>query len=229
MKHKLMMLALAAVSAVFFALPAAASAAPEWDIDSETGALPTFTSAGGTAKLTSSGFGAFLPVECTKNTGTGKYTTQTTSSVTLTFTGCTQAGNTCTTSGQAAGTIKTTELVSHNIMVESTEQVAGGTPGLLITPNNGHFATFVCGSSTFTVGGNGIIGDISSPKCGGAFSKTATVVFETSSSGIQRYMQYETNGSTYDLSTTTSLGTFTSGEDATGTVTFNQGTKMTCP
>jgi hypothetical protein len=228
MKHKLMMLALAAVSAALFALPAVASAA-EWDIDSETGALPTFTSKGGAAKLTSSGFGAFLPVECTANTGSGKYTTQTTSSVTLTFTGCTQAGNTCTTSGQASGTIKTTELVSHNIMIESTQQVAGGTPGLLITPNNGHFATFVCGSTTFVVGGTGIIGDISAPKCGGAFQTTATVVFATTSSGNQQYKQVETAGTSYDLSTTLGSSTFTSGEDATGTVTFSQGTKMTCP
>jgi hypothetical protein len=228
MKHKFMMLALAAVSAVFFALPAVASAG-EWTIDSETGALPTFTTSGKTAKLTSSGFGAFLPVECTANTGTGKYTSTTTSAVTLTFTGCTQAGNTCTTAGSASGTIKTTELVGHNIMIESTAAVAGGTAGLLLTPNAGHFATFECGSSKFVVGGNGIIGDISAPKCGEAFNKNATLVFETTSSGNQRYKQITTTGTTYDLSTTTSLGTFTSGEDATGTVTFNQGTKMTCP
>jgi hypothetical protein len=227
MKHKLMMLALAAVSAVLFALPAVASAG-EWTIDSETGALPTFTSAGGAAKLTSSGFGAFLPVECTANSGTGKYTSTTTSLVTLTFTGCKQSNEPCTTSGQASGTIKTTELVSHNIMIDKTAE--GGTAGLLITPNNGHFATFVCASSgTLTVKGNGIIGDISSPKCGGAFQKTATVVFETSSAGNQKYKQVTTEGTSYDLSTTTFLGTFTSGEDATGTVTFNQGTKMTCP
>jgi hypothetical protein len=228
MKHKLMMLALAAVSAALFALPSMASAA-EWDIDSESGALPTFTSKGGVAKLSSSGFGAFLPVECTANTGSGKYTTQTTSSVTLTFTGCKQAGNTCTTAGQAAGTIKTTELVSHNIMIESTAQVANGTAGLLITPNNGHFATFECGGSKFVVGGNGIVGHIEKPVCGGAFQSTATVVFKTVSSGNQQYKQVETAGTSFDLSTTTSLGTFTSGEDATGTVTFSQPTKMTCP
>jgi hypothetical protein len=229
MKHKFMMLALAAVSAALFALPAVASAA-EWDIDQETATLPTFNSAGGAAKLSSSGFGAFLPVECSANTGFGKYATATTSVVTLTFTGCTQAGNPCITAGQASGTIKTTlELVTHNIMIENTGQVAGGTPGLLITPSGAHFATFECGTSKFTVGGNGIIGDISSPKCGGAFQKTATVFFETTAPGNQRYKTVETAGTNYDLSTTTSLGTFTTGLDATWTVTFNQGTKMTCP
>jgi hypothetical protein len=228
MKHKLMMLALAAVSAAILALPSVASAA-EWTIDTETGALPTYTTAGNAAKLTSSGFGAFLPVECTHNTGSGKYTSSTTSSVTLTFTGCEQGGEWCTTSGQEVGKIKTTELVSHNVMVHSTAQVANGTPGLLLTPINGHFATFVCGNGTFTVGGNGIIGDISAPKCGEVFKKTAEVRFETTSSGNQKYKQIETAGTSYDLSTTTSLGTFTSGEDAAVSVTYNQGTKMTCP
>jgi hypothetical protein len=228
MKHKLMILALAVIGAALFALPAAASAA-EWDIDSETGALPTFTTAGGVAKLTTSGFGAFMPIECTKSTGTGKYTTQTTASLNLTFTGCTQSGNACTTAGQTAGTIKTTELVAHNVMIESTAQVAGGTPGLLITPTNGHFGTFACGSSTIVLGGNGIISDISSLKCGGVFQKTATSGFATSSSGNQLYKQVETAGTSFDMSATTSLGTFTYGEDRVETFTFNQGIKMTCP
>jgi hypothetical protein len=227
MKHKLMMLALAAVSAVFFALPAAASAA-EWSIDSETGALPTFTTSGGAAKLSSTGFGSFLPVECTGNSGSGKYTSATTSVVSLKFTGCTQGSAKCTNTAEEETIETTKELVSHNIMIENTA-TAGGTPGLLITPTSGHFATFKCGSSTLEVKGNGIIGDISSPKCGAAFNKTATVDFKTSSSGNQLYKQVETTGTSYDLSTTTAFGTFTSGEDATGTVTFNQGTKMTCP
>jgi hypothetical protein len=228
MKHKLMMLALAAVSAACFALPSVASAG-EWRIYTETAANPAFTISGKSANLSSSGFGAFLPVQCTAFSGSGSYPTPFTAFMTLTFTGCTQSGNTCTTSGQATGTIKTTELVSHNIMIESTEQVAGGTAGLLITPNGGHFATFVCGSSTFTVGGNGIIGDISSPKCGAAFQKTATVEFKTSSSGNQLYKQVTTTGTSYDLSTTLGSSTFTSGWDATAAFTFNQGIKMTCP
>jgi hypothetical protein len=228
MKNRLIILALAAISAAFLVPPAVSSAA-EWDIDSETGAPPMFTTAGGATKLSSSGFGAFLPIECTTSTGIGKYTTQTTASLTLTFTGCSQGGNSCTTSGQTAGTIKTTELVTHNIMIESTAQVAGGTPGLLFTPNSGHVGTFACGSSTFVVGGNGIIGDIGSLKCGGGFQKTATVTFATSSSGNQRYKQVETAGASFDLTATTNLGTFTYGEDRIETMTFNQGIKMTCP
>jgi hypothetical protein len=231
MKHKMMLLALAVVSAAVFALPAMASAA-EWDIDSESGALPTFTSSGGVAKLTANGFGAFLPIECTTNKGSGKYTTQTTGTVEFTFEGCHQGEPKCTTAGQASGVITTTEMVFHNIMIDNTAQVAGGTPGLLITPNAAHFATFVCNGGTYTVGGNGIIGDISSPKCGGAFSKTSTVSFQAVSSGVQKYMQEETgatNATKYDLSVKSPLGTFTSAEEASGTVTFNQGTKMTCP
>jgi hypothetical protein len=226
MKHKLIMLALAAASSALLALPVVASAA-EWTIDSETGALPTFTSSGGAAKLTSSGFGAFLPIECSHNTDSGKYTSTTTLVVTMAFTECTQSGNTCTTPGQPAGTIKTTELVSHNIMIDNTEQ--GGTPGLLITTNNGHFATFVCGGSTFVIDGNGIIGDVSSPKCGAAFSKTFTLVFATLSAGNQKYKLVETTGTSYDLVTTTAVSTLTTGLDVTFTRTFNQGVKMTCP
>jgi hypothetical protein len=227
MKHKLMMLALAAVSASLFVLPAVASAA-EWTIDSETGALPTFTSSGGAAKLTSSGFGAFLPVECTGHSDSGKYISSTTSVRSLIFTGCTQGPEKCSNTADAETIEFTKELVTHNIMIENTA-TAGGTPGLLITPTSGHFATFKCGSSTLMIKGNGIIADIITPKCGDAFSKTMTVAFETTSSGIQKYKLIETAGTSYDLSTTTSFGTFTSGLDMTTTVTFNQGFKMTCP
>jgi hypothetical protein len=224
MKHRTILLVITAV----LALPAVASAG-EWDIDSENGALPTFTSTGGITAMTSSGFGAFLPIECSKSTSSGKYTTQTTATVTLTFTGCLQAGNTCTTSGQASVTIKTTELVSHNIMVESTLQTMGGTPGLLITPNNGHFATFECGGSKFVIGGNGIVGYIDKPVCAGAFQTVAGVVFRRVASGDQQYKQVTTTGTFYDLSTTTALGTFTTAWDSAWTRTFNQGVKITCP
>jgi hypothetical protein len=238
MKHKMMLLALAAVSAALFALPAMASAA-EWDIDAETANPITFKTTSGEAKLTSNGFGAFAPVVCASSSGEGTYTNQTTATSELTFTGCVQGSNKCHTSGFPEGTITTTTLTSHNIMIDNTAQVAGGTPGLLLTPNSGHFATFTCGGSTYVVNGStaagtgaGIIGDITTPKCGGAFSKTATVKFETTSSGVQKYMQEETgvlNSTKYDLVTKSPLGSFTSGEDATGTITFNQGTKMTCP
>jgi hypothetical protein len=238
MKHKMMLIALAAVSAALFALPAVASAA-EWDIDSESGNLPTFSTAGGEMKLTSTGFGAFAPVACSSSAGTGKYTTQTTGTMELTFHNCLQGSNKCHTVGLPEGTVTTTELVVHNIMIDNTAQVAGGTPGVLLTPNNGHFATFTCGGTTFVTegspavgAGKGLIGDISAPKCGGPYGKTLTIKFETISSGVQKYMQEETgvlNSTKYDLITTSPIGAVTSGVDASMTFTVPEGIKLTCP
>jgi hypothetical protein len=228
MKHKRLLLALA-VSAALFALPEIAAAA-EWDIDSESGALPKITLGGGAAELTASGFGAFLPIKCTSSGGFGSgYTSQTTAELHLEFTGCRQGSNECHTVGQFSETILTTNLVSHNVMIHNTFQVAGGTPGLLLTPNAEHFASFTCSGSNYVIKGNGIIADISSPKCGGAFSKSATVQFQAIGSGVVRYPQVETSGTSYGLSTTTPLGTFSTALAVTMTWTFNQGTKMTCP
>jgi hypothetical protein len=223
-----MLLVITGISAAVLALPALASAG-EWEIDSENGALPTFTSTGGITAMTSYGFGSFFPIECTKSTSSGKYTSRTTAVVTVTFTGCLEGGFPCTTSGQSSETIKTTELVAHNIMIESTSQVLGGTPGLLITPNSGHFATFDCGSFHFVIAGNGIIGYISAPRCGAAFQKVGGVVFRRVSEGIQHYKQVTTTGTLFDLSTTDSIGTFTTAWDSAWTLTFNQGVKATCP
>jgi hypothetical protein len=231
MKHKMILLALGALCAAMLALPAMASAAG-WDIDPESGKLPLkFTSAGGEAKLTRLNG---QKVTCTANSGTGQYETATTGKIELTFTGCKDnLGFTCTTAGQAAGTITTTELEFHNIMIDSTAQVVGGKPGVLITPNAGHFATFACtlGIGTVVVSGNGIVGEVSNPTCtNNPFQKTATLNFESSATGTQKYMQEETAGTKFDLlSSTNGALAETSSEDAEGTVTFAENAKMTCP
>jgi hypothetical protein len=225
MKNKTMLLALVVVSGLL-ALPSMASAAG-WDIDP---AGVSFTSAGGTAKLvTVSG----TTVTCTSNSGTGKYDTnsQTTGKIELTFKGCTSSFFNCTSAGQATGVITTTpELVFHNIMIESTGQLAGGTPGILITPNAGHFATFSCGGEFLkvVVTGNGIVGDISAPKCGGS-STTATLNFEQTS-GVQKYQQEETAGTKYHLNSSLNGGAAgEAGQEGTGTVTYSQSATITCP
>ena len=231
MKHKTMLLALVVVSGLLYALPSMASAAG-WDIDpAPTEKSPlTFTSSGAKASLVTAG-GNF---SCTASSGTGKYTSQTTGNITITFTGCATTffgfPITCTSSGQSSGTIKTTEnLVFHNIMIESTAQVAGGTPGILVTPNSGHFATFVCAGNTVVVGGTGVIGDISSPKCGET-STTSTLKFEASGVGVQKYTQEETTGTKYDQTSSKNGGApETASQEAEGKVTFNQAATITCP
>jgi hypothetical protein len=226
----MILLALSAVTAAILVVPSMASAAG-WDIDpTPTEAKPlTFTTSGGEAKLTSA-----QTVTCAANTGSGKYTTATTGKVSLKFTGCKGPFfTTCTTAGQASGTIVTTELEFHNIMIENTVQLVGGTPGILITPNGGHFASFTCSvigiNINIAVSGNGIIGDISSPKCAGS-SKTATLNFESSATGVQKFMQEETAGTKYDLTSSENGGApATASEDATGTITFGETATITCP
>jgi hypothetical protein len=79
----------------------------------------------------------------------------------------------CTTPGQPTGTIATSTLGVHLVTIDNS----GNSPGVLVTPPaGGQFAHFECAGQTFTVTGNGIIGTVTSPKCGGS-STTATVDF----------------------------------------------------
>src|SRR4051794_381534 len=185
MNKKLMLLALAAVSAAMFALPAMASAGT-WSVSS----IEKFTTHSGTTTLTlrpNSVGESVSEVTCTTSTGSGKYTTSTAGEeLTLTFTGCTVPspfGGTlnCNTSGLASGTIKTTDLKFDNIMIEATAiGGGGGLPGILITSNAGHFASFVCGGFiSIDVEGNGIVGEIE--RACGTSATTAGLNFASSS------------------------------------------------
>jgi hypothetical protein len=234
MKHKMILLALAAVSAVMFALPAVASAG-EWEITKPE----NFTAKAGVTTLTQDPISAgesVSEVTCTASNTTGKYTTKTTAEeVTITFTGCTAPspfGGTvnCTSAGQAAGTIKTTDLTAHNIMIDPTPNAIAG---VLITPAAGHFATFNCGGIfEVKVNGNGVIGEVEK-KCGESIT-TSGLNFESSATGTQKYMQITTTGTKFDLSSTTTIfgggaTTRTSSQDGTGTITFPNAQTMTCP
>jgi hypothetical protein len=229
----MILLALAAVSAVMFALPAVASAGT-WELDG----FGKFTSAAGVTTLTQDPLNAEdkpTEVTCKSSTGTGTYTSKTGGNeFTQTFKECTESlfGFSCTTAGQAAGTIKTTDLTFENIMIDSTAQKAGGTPGILITPNAGHFASFTCGGFIpVSVNGNGLIGDLTQP-CGDV--KAAGVArelnFDSVATGTQRYMQVTTAGTKFDLSSTSSGTTRTASQDGEGKVTFaGAATTITCP
>src|SRR5215203_1181394 len=209
MNKKMMLLALAAVSAAMFALPAVASAGT-WHLEPASGSTTiTFTSHGGTAELrTTSG----QRVHCTGNSGSGHYENTTTGTIELTFSTCTGPfGAHCTTSGQAAGTIKTTKLPFHNIALEPADKTK---IGVLITSATGgtHFASFSCLGINTAVTGNGIIGEVTAPKCGES-KNTGTLVFAANSAGHQKWTQVTTSGTIYDL---TSFGS-TSSIDAVGT------------
>jgi hypothetical protein len=222
MKKKMIMLALAAVSAAMFALPAVASAG-EWKIDPANGVFPlNYSIAGGETKLT-----AGQTITCSSVSGTGKYTTSTTGELGLTFHGCKVLGFfSCTSAGQPSGTIKTTALTTHNVILETSPSKV---TGVLITPNAGHFASFTCagGIASTAVTGNGIIGEVTSPACNTA-STTSTLNFATSG-GVQQWMQITTAGTKYDLSASINGGAAeTAAQDGSGTVTFTQKATHTC-
>ncbi|HET9591953.1 MAG TPA: hypothetical protein VFP17_03465 [Solirubrobacterales bacterium] len=228
-----MLLALVVVSGLLYALPAVASAGV-WDI-SPTNA--TFTATAGTTKLTASG----LTVTCTANSTAGAYETATTGKITkLVFTGCTgPLGVKCTGTlnvGEPEGTITaTTPVTFHNIRLEASPSTQIGiqiTPKAIdntFTEGLGHFATFKCAGIQTTVAGNGIIGEVTKPTCGGAASTTGTLVFESTSTGVQKWQQITTSGTKYHLWSKTGGGShLESSEDGTGNIEFGSSVTATC-
>jgi len=191
MSKKIIVFALAVVSAAFFALSAMASAqeihlepAEAFSISGPGGELR----AAGEPTLTCSGLG-----------GSGQFDTAstTTGSLTLDYTGCHTAQfgftTTCKSEGAAtAGTIATGGTF-HMITITS------GAPAVLLTTNS---TVLVCaGISTMTRTGS-VIGTIISPKCGES-SKTLTISF-TGTESTQSHLTY--TGSKFDLSVKTGTG-----------------------
>jgi hypothetical protein len=229
MKNKMMLLALAAVSAAMFALPAVASAG-EPVIDPGSGKFPLkFTSAGGHSELRAANEPA---ITCTSNSGAGQYNTGTTGEISLTFHGCNTSffgfPLSCNSAGQPSGTIKTGTSVFHNAYLTDSKT----TPGVLVTPpTGGVFTTIICGGfANIEVKGNGILGHLTAPKCGET-SKTATLDF-TATGSSQTYKQVTATGTVFDLTSVTEGGsTVTAAEVAEGTVTYQpagETAKLTC-
>ena len=226
-----MLLALAAVSAVMFALPAVASA-ESWHITK----AEKFSASGAAATLTVDPLEAgesVNEIECENNSASGEYENTTTGkNLAITFTGCHVKGSqssTCTTPGQASGTIKTTVLTFHNIMLEQTPTRI---PGILITSNAGHFASFTCIilfiPVAVEVNGNGIVGEVEK-ECGTS-SKEAGLKFESVATGTQRWTKTGTEGPNYFLTSVASNDnkTRTVSEDATGTIKFGSSQTVNC-
>jgi hypothetical protein len=229
MSKKIILLALAAISAAMFALPAVA-AAGEWGVDPAGGKFPvSFTLKSTTTTSLTTDDGSGLKVTCSGATGSGEQESSTTSkNVTLTFTGCKENlfGSSCTSSGQAAGSIKTTDMTGHNVILEASPEVRG----VLLTPKEGHFATFTCaGFFTLKVGGNGVIGELTSPTACGAVSTTATTVFSAVAAGTQKWTQVTTAGTKFDQTSSKNGATpVTAAQDGTGTTTFAESMTFTC-
>jgi hypothetical protein len=187
MSKKIMVLALAVVSAALFALPAMASAV-ELHLDPGTTG-ETFAVAGPTGgELKAEGEPT---ITCTTTGGSGTYSSGTTGSIVLDFTSCHTAvfGFTASCKSETAataGTIASTGTY-HLITVEP-----GNQPAILVTTEP---TVIVCaGISKVTVTGN-VIGTITSPKCGEA-SKTLSVSFSATGT-TQNHLLF--TGGKYDL------------------------------
>jgi hypothetical protein len=205
MKNKMIMLALAAVSAALFALPAVASATP-WHLEKVN--IPIAGAVNGGATSLSTGNGE--TISCTNVNGNIVYENSTTGELNLTFHGCKgPLGVTCTTSGQPSGTIVTTVLRFHNVMLPN------GQPGILVTPNAATeiFAHFNCLFVTVTVSGTGVLGKITSPACDTTAAK-ATVDFNATAHGVQELTEF--TGTKYTLK----RGEAIAAQDAIAEVTF---------
>ena len=217
MNKKIMLLALAAVSAVMLAVPAFASALIPLHLSStpvgaktldDVGANPTLSTTGGTT------------VECGTFKGTATFETSTTGTIELTFTeGCKEKtfGSSCASSGEPAGSIATTKLQFHLVTL------ANNVPGVLITPNAGHFASFTCGIIPITVGGTGVIGKITSPGCNQS-STEATIDFNATAHGVQEFNKVAGTETIYQLK----KGEENAAQDATGKLTLGTAQTLTC-
>jgi hypothetical protein len=143
------MIAAAAVLAVAIA-PAVASAGTHVEFASEK---DEFTMSGNPVKLVTPS----ATVECAEPTGSGEFENETTGAIQLALRKCKgPLGTSCTTSGQSTGTITTTKLTLYAASVKEE-------PAVLITPNEGHFASFKCGLISVQVTGNGVVGAITEP------------------------------------------------------------------
>lgn len=219
---KMILLALAAVSAVVLALPAMASAMIPLHLNPTPAGSKTIDGVGSAVLSTSGG----TTTTCTGFGGSASFEAGgTTGTMNLTFTGCKESvfGTSCNSSGAASGTIVTTSLPFH------LATLAGKSPGVLVTPNAGgagnHFATFTCagGLVTVNVTGNGVLGTITAPACGTS-SATATIKFEQSANGVQKHKTLEGTATEYSLM----KGAETAAQSAHGTLTLGSESQLVC-
>ena len=150
-------------------------------------------------------------IQCSATSGTADLTSGTsTGSVSLKFTGCKAAVFfTCASPGAASGEIIINNLVTHLIYLHPINGGATTDVGIKITSVN---TTFICASfANKTVTGK-VIGRLTNPECNVA-KTNHTVIFEKSGTGIQKYTQATTTGTTTDL---------TAGSDPADSTTSSQ-------
>lgn len=171
-------------------------------------------------------------ISCESGSGSGEATSKTTGTASYILHGCHENATIfkfkCTSEGQPSGTIKLATVVTHAVYLDE----AHTKPGALATPPaGGVFAKFTCagGFSSVEVKGNGILGEVTSPKCGES-SKTGGGKTVTKSHGVQAVQQVEETGTVYNLEASVGGKAFQSaGTDWTVTGNANQSVTFTCP
>jgi hypothetical protein len=169
-------------------------------------------------------------ITCESSSGTGKRISSTTSEGVLTMFGChaTVFGLTisCTSEGTSKGQIFVQNSVTHLVYLDENHKKIGA---LATPPASGVFTKFTCaGISTIEVKGNGVMGEVTAPKCG-EVSKEATVAARATGS-TQEFRQIEETGTFYELKAATGGGEFKSA----GTIWTVKGSStttgtLTCP
>jgi len=194
MSKKMMLLALAVVSAAAFVVPAGASAA-----ENHLTNITSFSGTVGSGTLTAQEEPVITCGDATNiNHVTGTVSAGgTTGNISMDFTGCHTSvfGFTakCRTSGSALDNTISTTGVFHLITTNLSKSA------ILITPAH---TTVVCaGISNTTVTGN-LIGTVTSPACG-ATSNSMTIKFEAAGA-TQTHKSY--TGGTYNLTSQTEGG-----------------------
>ncbi len=138
--------------------------------------------------------GGSYPINCTTESGVkalggeGQFESASTGTATLTLHHCKESSfnSSCTTSGQATGTIKTEPLPFRLVYLSD------GEPGVLFLPNaqSGTLAAAGClgGLVSLKVSGSGVLGRITAPQLGEA-SSTLTVNLNAPEAGKGEYAQ----------------------------------------
>jgi opacity protein-like surface antigen len=212
MTKKMMLLALAAVSAAMFALPAVASAAPTID--------PAGTSFTGTFGTSTLGAEGEPTITCLgENHVTGKFNTGsgTAGTISLDYTNCHIIVLGFTIACKTAGAPLSNTIALNSVPFSTTYPTAGK-PGITIGPVN---VTVSCGSTTPLVITGSVTGTITAPECGKS-SETAKLVFKATNN-IQEHGASQLSAETEESGVKKKAGLNTE-----ATIKFPQVSTLTC-
>ncbi|MGN6257957.1 MAG: hypothetical protein ACTHKT_04090 [Solirubrobacterales bacterium] len=209
MSKKIMLLVLAAISTGAFALPSTSMAE---DVPLHLIPKPekeTVIKSSGVTKLDLGGFVAL----CESTVGNAIWESSTTGTMNLTIKGCQfVVGGSCQPA-EAKG------LPFHLVTLPGLK------PGILITAPGQIWFKLVCPTVGFNVGGNGLIGTITSPGCFGE-SSAATIKFESAETK-QKHTKVEGTETEYHL-TLNEAGEPNASLETELTMTFEGKKKLEC-